>query len=42
MRRYDVMVRFDDGYAQVYSYNNASPFRPGEDVWLTPQGLIHG
>lgn len=41
-RRYDVMVQFDDGYSQVFSFANASPFRPGEGVWMTPQGLSPG
>lgn len=41
-RTYDVMVQFDDGYAQAYSYAGYSPFRPGEYVILTPQGLQHG
>jgi outer membrane lipoprotein SlyB len=41
-RSYDVMVQFDDGYAQAFSYGGYSPFRPGEDVFLTPQGLVHG
>ena len=41
-RSYDVMVRFDDGYAQAFSYGGYSPFRPGEEVFLTPQGLVHG
>ena len=41
-RTYDVMVQFDDGYAQAFSYAGYSPFRPGEYVFLTPQGLTHG
>ena len=41
-RRYDVMVRFDDGYEQMFSYGGYSPFRPGEVVVLTAQGLRHG
>ena len=41
-RSYDVMVRFDDGYAQVFSYAGYSPFQPGEGVFMTPQGLTHG
>ena len=41
-RRYDLMVQFDDGGAQIFSYGGYAPFRPGEDVWLTPQGLAHG
>ena len=41
-RRYDVMVRFNDGYEQMFYYGGASPFRPGEVVVLTAQGLRHG
>ena len=41
-RTYDVMVRFDDGYAQAFSYAGYSPFGPGEYVFLTAQGLTHG
>jgi outer membrane lipoprotein SlyB len=41
-RSYDVMVQFDDGYAQAFSYAGYSPFQPGEYVFLTPQGLVHG
>jgi outer membrane lipoprotein SlyB len=41
-RTYDVMVRFDDGYAQAFSYFGYSPFQPGEEVFMTPQGLVHG
>ena len=41
-RTYDVMVRFEDGYAQAFCYAGYSPFQPGEYVFLTPQGLTHG
>ena len=41
-RTYDVMVRFDDGYAQAFSYAGYSPFQPGESVFMTAQGLTHG
>ena len=41
-RRYDVMVRFDDGTLQMFSYGGYLPFRPGERVVLTPRGLLHG
>ena len=41
-RTYDVMVRFDDGYAQAFCYAGYSPFQPGEYVFLTPQGLTRG
>jgi hypothetical protein len=36
------MVRFDDGILQTFSYGGYLPFRPGERVVLTPQGLLHG
>ncbi len=39
-RRYDVLVRFDDGAAHVFSYQGAPPFRPGQPVRLTSRGLI--
>jgi outer membrane lipoprotein SlyB len=39
-RRYDVLVRFDDGAAHVFSYWGAPPFRPGQPVRLTSHGLI--
>ena len=41
-RWYEVMVRFDDGYAQAFTYADYSPFRPGEPVFLTDQGLMRG
>jgi outer membrane lipoprotein SlyB len=41
MRTYDVMVRYDDGYAQTFTYAGSSPFYPGEEVFLTPRGLTH-
>lgn len=38
-RSYEVMVLFQDGGYQVFLFNGYSPFRPGEEVVLTPQGL---
>ena len=38
-RSYQVLVRFDDGGYGMFVYNGYSPFRPGEPVLLTPQGL---
>jgi outer membrane lipoprotein SlyB len=38
-RRYEVTVRFDDGGVQTFVYANGSPFRPGDWVTQTPQGL---
>jgi hypothetical protein len=39
-RRFDVTVRFDDASFQTFSYNGYSPFLPGEQVMLTPSGLV--
>jgi outer membrane lipoprotein SlyB len=36
---YEVTVRFDDGGVQTYAFRGYLPFRPGEEVRLTPQGL---
>jgi outer membrane lipoprotein SlyB len=36
---YEVTVQFDDGGVQTYGFKGYLPFRPGEDVRLTPQGL---
>ena len=41
-RRFDITVRFDDGSFQTFSYNGFSPFRTGDQVILTPRGLIRG
>ena len=41
-RTYQVVVRFDDGGYGTYVYNSYSPFRPGQRVVLTPQGLLPG
>jgi len=38
-RSYHVLVRFDDGAYGMFVYGGYSPFRPGELVVLTPQGL---
>ena len=38
-RVYQVSVRFADGGQEVFVYHEYSPFRPGEAVVLTPQGL---
>lgn len=38
-RRYEVTVRFDDGGVQTFVYANGSPFRPGDGVVQTSQGL---
>ena len=40
-RTYNVVVRFDDGAYATFTYYDYSPFRPGERVVLTPQGLAH-
>jgi outer membrane lipoprotein SlyB len=39
-RSYEVRVQFDDGYQQSFMYADYSPFRPGQPVALTPDGLI--
>lgn len=39
-RTYQVLVRFDDGAYGMFVYRGYSPFRPGEAVALTPQGLV--
>jgi outer membrane lipoprotein SlyB len=38
-RTYQVLVRFDDGGYGMFVYGGFPPFRPGEIVVLTPQGL---
>lgn len=38
-RRFEVTVRFDDGGVQTFVYANGSPFRPGDYITQTPQGL---
>jgi outer membrane lipoprotein SlyB len=38
-RTYEVAVQFDDGGQQSFMYGGQSPFRPGQPVVMTPQGL---
>ena len=38
-RVYEVFVRFDDGALEPYVYQNVLPFRAGDRVMLTAQGL---
>jgi outer membrane lipoprotein SlyB len=38
-RWYEVWVRFEDGTLQSFVYGDYSPFRVGDAVQLTPQGL---
>jgi outer membrane lipoprotein SlyB len=38
-RLYEVFVRFDDGALEPFVYQNVLPFRVGEPVVLTAQGL---
>jgi outer membrane lipoprotein SlyB len=38
-RAYEVFVRFDDGALEPFLYENVLPFRVGEPVVLTAQGL---
>ena len=38
-RTYEILVRFDDGATGMFAYAGYSPFRPGERVVLTAQGL---
>ena len=42
MRTYHVLVQFDDGAMGAFDYAGYTPFRPGERVVLTPEGLAHG
>src|SRR5215471_13868285 len=39
-RTYQLVVRFDDGGVGEFVYGGFSPFRPGERVAVTPDGLI--
>ena len=41
-RTYNVIIRFDDGGYATFSYADYSPFRPGERVMWTAQGLLRG
>jgi outer membrane lipoprotein SlyB len=38
-RTYEVFVRYDDGGTDTFVYQGAVPFRVGDDVSLTDQGL---
>ncbi|HEY4183686.1 MAG TPA: hypothetical protein VGP07_01400 [Polyangia bacterium] len=38
-RSYEVLVRFGDGSTGMFVYAGPPPFRPGDPVALTPQGL---
>ncbi|HVT99559.1 MAG TPA: hypothetical protein VHE33_18820 [Acidobacteriaceae bacterium] len=38
-RTYEIVVRFDDGGYGEFVYAGYSPFRPGERVAVTPDGL---
>jgi outer membrane lipoprotein SlyB len=38
-RTYEVFVRFDDGVFETFVYGQDLPFRPGDGVVQTPQGL---
>lgn len=37
---FQVVVSFDDGETGIFLYQDWPPFRPGERVLLTPQGLV--
>ena len=39
-RTYEVVVRFDDGGTDTFVYDDALPFRVGDEVALTRQGLV--
>jgi outer membrane lipoprotein SlyB len=39
-RYYELQIRFDDGTGQSFLYHYFPPFRPGEMVSWTPQGLV--
>jgi outer membrane lipoprotein SlyB len=41
-RTYQIVVHFDDGTYGTFAYGGYAPFRPGERVVLTPQGLDRG
>lgn len=36
---YEVTIQYDDGGVQTYGFRGYLPFRPGDQVRLTPQGL---
>lgn len=39
--RFDVNVRFQDGSLRTFAFHNQVPFRQGDYVVWTPQGLAH-
>lgn len=39
-RTYEVTIRFDDGVRESFVYRNTTPFRPGDLVTQTDQGLF--
>jgi len=41
-RTYEVLVRFEDGGTERFAYRGSVPFRVGDYVTLTPQGLVGG
>jgi outer membrane lipoprotein SlyB len=41
-RFYDIGVQFQDGTQQVFRFPDYAPFRPGEQVVQTAQGLARG
>jgi outer membrane lipoprotein SlyB len=41
-RSYEVLVRFDDGGTGTFTFGDQLPFRVGDSVCLTPQGLTRG
>lgn len=40
-RMYEVSVQFDNGERGVFDYKDWAPFRPGDPVVMTPNGLQH-
>jgi outer membrane lipoprotein SlyB len=40
-RAFDVFVRFDDGSLRTFMFRDQLPFRPGDYVTWTEQGLFH-
>ena len=39
-RAFEVVVSFDDGETGIFVYQDWSPYRPGDRVTLTPEGLV--
>ena len=39
-RTYEVTIRFDDGARETFVYADVTPFRPGDPVTQTDQGLF--